>query len=392
MTAMTHRERVLAALDRRETDRPPIDFGGTYTTTIFYAAYERLKRHLNLDHETTILSKIRRLAIPHESVLRRFDVDTRFLGLGGHDDAPGEIDEDTYLDEWGTTWRKAEDGHYLYVDGPFFGLRNPDPGLLDRHPWPDPDNPGYVRGLAERAAELRRTTDCAIVLNLPIGVVHQGQFLRGFADWLKDLYRNRTFVCRMMDITADIWIRLARNALDAAGDNVDVVFFGDDLASQNAPLFAPEIYRELVKPRHRRMIEAVKRGRDVRVLYHSCGAVSSLIDDLIDIGVDAINPVQVTARDMAPESLKARFGDRIAFWGGVNSQEILPFATPEEVRAEVRRVVATLGRGGGLVLNSVHNIQNDVSPENIVAMFDEARACRTARAWGGTGDARREGG
>ncbi len=380
MTAMTHRERVLAALDHRETDRTPIDFGGTYTTTIFYAAYERLKDFLNLDHQTTVLSKIRRLAIPDESVLRRFDIDTRFLGLGVCDGVRGKIDEDTYLDEWGTTWKKAQDGHYLYVDGPFFGLKNPDPKMLDDHPWPDPDNPGYTRGLGERAAALRKSTDCAIVLNLPIGVIHQGQFLRGFADWLKDLYKNREFVCRLMDITADTWIRLAENALDEVGDNVDIVFFGDDLAAQNAPLFAPEIYRELVKPRHRRMIEAVKRGRDVKVLYHSCGAVSSLIDDLIEIGVDAVNPVQVTARDMAPESLKARFGDRIAFWGGVNSQEILPFGSPDEVRTEVRRVVDILGHGGGLVLNSVHNIQNDVSAENIVAMFDEARACRPGKA------------
>jgi uroporphyrinogen decarboxylase len=380
MASMTHRERVLAALDHQETDRTPIDFGGTYTTTIFHAAYERLKQHLGLEHQTVILSKIRQLAIPDESVLRRFDVDTRFLGLGPYDGDQKEIDEDSCLDEWGTTWRKAQDGHYLYVDGPFFEQKTPDPKALEDYRWPDPDNPGYCRGLGERARALRETTDCAIILNLPIGVIHQGQFLRGFADWLKDLYKNREFICRLMDITADAWIRLSGNALDAVGDDVDVVFFGDDLAAQMAPLFDPEIYRELVKPRHRRMIEAVKARRDVKVLYHSCGAVSSLIDDLIDIGVDAINPVQVTARDMTPEMLKARFGDRIAFWGGINSQEVLPFGTPEEVRAEVRRIIDCLGRDGGFVLNSVHNIQNDVPSGNVVAMLDEARRYRPAPA------------
>jgi len=378
MATMTHRERVLAALDHRETDRTPIDFGGTYTTTIYYAAYERLKAFLDLEHETVILSKIRRLAIPDESVLERFDVDTRFLGLGTYEGNQRELDDDTYLDEWGTTWRKAEDGHYLYVDGPFFDVKKPDPNALDAYQWPDPDNPGYVRGLKERAAALRRGSDRAIILNLPIGVIHQGQFLRGFADWLKDLYKNRDFVTHLMDLTADTWIRLAENALDAAGDNVDIVFFGDDLSSQAAPLFSPEMYRELIKPRHRRMIAAVKARRPVKVLYHSCGAVSSLIDDLIDVGVDAINPVQVTARDMEPEALKARFGDRITFWGGINTQETLPFGTPEEVRAEVRRVIDCLGRNGGFVLNSVHNMQNDVSATNIVAMFDEARTYRRA--------------
>jgi uroporphyrinogen decarboxylase len=376
MAEMTHRERVLAALDHQQTDRVPIDFGGTYTTTIYYAAYERLKEHLNEHHDTVILSKIRRLAIPDETILRRFDVDTRFLGLGVYEGDQKEIDEDTYLDEWGTTWRKAEDGHYLYVDGPFFNEKHPAPAEIDQWNWPDPDNPGYYRGLRERARTLRENSDCAIILNLPIGPIHQGQFLRGFADWLKDLYKNREFISKLMDVIADHWIRLTENALDAVGDDVDIVFFGDDLASQLAPLFSPDKYREIIKPRHRRMVAAAKAKRDVKVLYHSCGAVSSLIGDLIDVGIDAVNPVQVTAKNMEPDQLKRQYGDRIAFWGGINTQNVLPFGTADEVRAEVRRVIDCLNGDGGYVLNSVHNIQNDVPAENIVAMFDEARTYR----------------
>ena len=148
---------------------------------------------------------------------------------------------------------------------------------------------------------------------MPIGLVHQGQFLRGFADWLKDLYKNRAFSERMMDVIAERWIAIAEKALDECAGNVDIVFFGDDLASQLAPLFSPDIYREIIKPRHARMIAAVKARADVRVLYHSCGAVTPFIDDLIEIGVDALNPVQVTARDMEPASLKKRWGERIAF-------------------------------------------------------------------------------
>lgn len=375
---MTHRERVMAALDHRETDRVPIDFGGTYTTSIYHAAYDRLKEKLGLAHETVIYSKTRLLAIPDESVLRRFDVDTRFLGLGGYEGDQRDLDDDNYLDEWGTTWRRAEDGHYLYVDGPFFDKKNPDVAALDAGNWPDPDNPGYYRGLAERAAALRRDTDCAIILNMPIGVVHQGQFLRGFGDWLKDLYRNRAFSERMMDEIADRWIRVAENALDEVGGNVDIVFFGDDLGSQLAPLFDPAIYREIIKPRHARMIAAVKARAGVKVLYHSCGSVTRLIDDLVDVGVDALNPVQVSARDMEPETLKARFGDRITFWGGIDTQHILPHGSPGDVRDEVGRVVDCMARGGGFVLNSVHNIQNDVPPENIVALFDAARTRETA--------------
>lgn len=376
MTEMSHCQRILNALDHKESDRVPIDFGGTYTTAIFHAAYDRLTERLGIDDgETQIYSKTRRLAIPSEAVLRRFHIDTRFVGLSPYEGDQREIDADTYLDEWGTTWKKAEDGHYLYIDGPFFDLKRPPLECLDVDRWPDPENPGYYRGLADRARKAR-ASDCAVILNMPIGVIHQGQFLRGFADWLKDLYKNRAFSERMMDIIAERWIAVAEKALDECAANVDIVFFGDDLASQLAPLFNPEIYREIIKPRHARMIAAVKDKADVRVLYHSCGAVAPLIDDLIEIGVDALNPVQVTASGMDPVELKKRWGGRITFWGGINSQEVLPFGTPDEVCAEVRRVVDILAPGGGFVLNSVHNIQNDVAADNIVAMFDEAGSYR----------------
>ncbi len=379
----THRQRVLDALNHKETDRVPIDFGGTYTTTCFYSVYERLKEELGVEGlETQIYSKTRRLAIPDEVVLQRFDIDTRFVGLSAYEGDQREIDEDTYLDEWGTTWKKADDGHYLYIDGPFFDQKKPDPALLDTGNWPDPDNPGYYKGLLERA-ERQHATGMAVILNMPIGVIHQGQFLRGFGDWLKDLYKNRAFAERMFDIVAERWIAVAENALDICGDNIDIVFFGDDLAGQMAPLFDPAIYRELIKPRHARMIEAVKRKADVKLLYHSCGAVSQLIDDLIDIGVDALNPVQVAAGDMEPVSLKQRFGDRIAFWGGIDTQHVLPFGSADEVTAEVGRVIDILGEGGGFVLNSVHNIQNDIPIANIIAMFDAGR--NHARAGHGPG-------
>ena len=231
-----------------------------------------------------------------------------------------EIDEDTYFDEWGTTWKKAQDGHYLYVDGPFFDQKKPDLEALENGDWPDPDNPGYYRGLRERAEKLR-ATECAVILNMPIGVVHQGQFLRGFRRLAQGPLQEPSLLGKNDGRHRRPLDRRGRKRHPDRGDNVDIVFLGDDLASQLAPLFNPEIYREIIKPRHARMIEAVKSRADVKVLYHSCGAVSPLIDDLIDIGVDAINPVQVTASDMEPEKLKERFGGRITFWGGVNTQE-----------------------------------------------------------------------
>ena len=376
MTEFTHRERVLAALDHQATDRTPIDFGGTFTTTMFYAAYDRLKEQLGIPvgQAAAQVSPTRRLAVIEPAVLDRFDVDTRYLALGTYEGDQKVIDEDTYFDEWGVTWRKAGDGPYLYVDGPFFGIKKPPLDLLEGRDWPDPDNPGYYRGLSERAEALRRDTDCAIILNLPVGIDHQAQFLRGFGESLTDLYRNREFIERLYDIIADWYIAVADNALALVGDKIDIVFMGDDLASQQAPLFDPEIYRAIIKPRHRRIIEAIKSHGAPKVLYHSCGAVTALIDDLIEIGVDALNPVQVTANGMEPKALKQRYGRRIAFWGGISTQGVLPFGTPEDVRAEVRHTIDCLGQDGGYVLNSVHNLQNDVPAENVIAMFDEARS------------------
>ncbi len=137
---------------------------------------------------------------------------------------------------------------------------------------------------------------------------------------------------------------------------------------------SPEVYRELIKPRHQRMIAALKSRSDAKIQYHCCGSVYALIEDLIEIGIDSLNPIQVNAKNMDPERLKKKFGDRLAFSGAIDTQKVLPLGTPEEVRAEVRRIIDTLGKGGGYILASVHNIQAEVSAENIVAMFDEGKS------------------
>jgi uroporphyrinogen decarboxylase len=380
----SHRERVLAAIARKQTDRPPIDFGGTRVTAIHGDAYRRLTDYLGIgapeqaaSPSKGALTLVRQsvMALPEESVLERFDVDTRYLGLGAY--AGGrrrQVDAETQIDEWGTTWKRSGESHFIYMDGPFFNVKSPGIKELEAYDWPDPDNPGTYEGLAERARTLRRDTDAAIILNLPSGPVSQGQFVRGFGDWLKDLHKNREFIGRLSEILADHWIRIAHNALDAVGDNVDLFLFSDDLGGQGGPLFNPDMYEKLIKPHHARMIAAVKERTGLKSVLHSCGSVHRMIPHLIDIGVDALNPVQVSARDMEPERLKKEFGEHLAFWGAIDSQEILPFATPDQVRAEVRRVIECMG--AGYVLASVHNIQSEVPPENIEAMFDEARSYR----------------
>ena len=335
-------------------------------------AYENLKRYLGLPHETQLMVKRGQTVIPDERMLERFDVDFCGIRLGNFRGGNyRELDSTTVIDAWGTTWKRAEGGHFINVRGPFQDAE-PRLEILESHTWPNPDEPGLYEGLREQAAHLRKTTDRAIILDLPVGILHQCEFLRGFGEWLMDLVMNPEFAGRMMDRAADIWTRMARNALKEVGEYVDVVSWGDDLASQESPLFSPKIYRELVKPRHARMIDGVKSMADVKVNYHTCGSVYPLVEDLIDIGVDALNPLQVSARNMDPTKLKKDFGNRLAFWGGMDTHRLLPFGTPDEVRKETRRMIDLMGRGGGYILATVHNIQAEVPPENIVAMFDEA--------------------
>ena len=380
----THRERLLAALNHEEADRVPIDLGGAEFTSLTIPAYEKLKKHLGMDHETKPMSVIHQVVHPDESVLGLFDVDTRSVLPGGY---AGErdrwVDENCYVDIFDVTWKRSagpEESHFLHKDGPFHeGKLTTE--MIEAFDWPDGDNPGLTVGVAERVREIKALgEDHAVCLYLPGGVIHRGYAMRGFETFLKDLYKNRQAVCLLMEKLCDFWVRTAENVIQAAGpENIDVVYFGEDLGTQDGCMFDPEgIYAPFIKPHHRRMVETVKSLADVKVCFHCCGSAYHFIDHLIDVGVDALNPVQVTARNMEPERLKEEFGDRISFWGGINSQEILPFASPDEVAEETRRIIGILGKGGGYVLNSVHNIQAEVPPANVVAMFETGRDHRYA--------------
>ncbi len=371
----THRERILAAVNHEVPDRVPIDFGGAEFTSITLPAYENLKKLLGVTEETRVMSIIHSVAHPAEEILQRFDVDTRNVMPGRYSgDRDRWVDENTYVDIFDVLWKRTEkdvDQHFLHKDGPFYdGKLTID--AIEAYDWPDGKNAGLAEGVPERVEEIRRNGDHAICLYLPGGFIHRGYAMRGFEAYLKDLYKNPEALCRLMDKLCDFWVDTAETVIDAAGPgNIDIVYFGEDLGTQDGCMFDPEgIYARHMKPRHRRMVEAVKSRTKAKVCFHCCGSAYQFIDHLIDIGVDVLNPVQVTAAKMEPERLKAEFGDRIAFWGGINTQRILPFGTPEEVSAETRRVIGILGEGGGYILNSVHNIQPEVPPENVVAMFE----------------------
>jgi uroporphyrinogen decarboxylase len=371
----TPRERVLAAINHEEPDRVPIDLAGTGSSSIVIDAYDRLKAYLGLDHETVVMSKLNHLALPDETVLQRFGVDTRPIIAPGRRGGAGRwLDELTFIDHFGVTFKGttgSDDKHFLYKDGPLHGGKLTK-DRIDAIDWPDPDDPAIVTGIKEQVARYKASGDYCLVLNVPDQVIHRAYALRGMENFLKDLYRNPEAACYLMDRLADYNIRASENMIREAGaENIDVIFFGEDLGTQDGCMFDPDAtYGRLIKPRHERIIQTLKSLTGGKSLFHCCGSAYQFIDHLVDIGVDVLNPVQVTARNMEPARLKEEFGDRMSFWGGVNTQEILPYRSAEAVRQEAQRCIDIFGKQGGYILNAVHNIQFEVPPENIVAMYD----------------------
>ncbi len=372
---MTGRERVLAALAHREPDRVPVDFGSTWITSIHVEAYERLKRHFGLDSPTVVMERMQQVCFVDEHILRQLDIDTRGVFAGLPELACNqwaELSGDRFRDAWGVTWQKPASSYYYDMVQPALPGNVNISDLLN-HPWPEPHDPGYTRGLRERVKAQRASTDCALVLNISIYPVQCSQFIRGFEDWFLDMAAEPKLMGVLFDLLTDIMLGTVGDILSEVGDLVDVVSVSDDIGMQDRTTVSPEMYRRLIKPRQARACRMVHDRTPAPLMYHTCGSVYAILDDLIEIGVDALNPVQTDAAYMDPARLKEEFGHRISFWGGIDSSRILPWGTPAHVRGEVRRAIRTLGPGGGYILNSVHNIQPGVPVENLLAMFESAR-------------------
>jgi uroporphyrinogen decarboxylase len=244
------------------------------------------------------------------------------------------------------------------------------------YPWPDPDDPGLVQGLRERLDWVRSHTDAAAILTLPAPFVHLSQYIRGFEDWYTDFILGTDVMEALFDAILEVTMTIARRELDVIGQEVDVVICADDLGMQNGLQVSHDHYQRYIRPRHAKYFRQIHDLTPAKLLFHSCGSLIDIMDDLIDIGVDVINPVQVSARGMNPAELKAEFGDRISFWGGTDAQKTVPFGTVDEVRRMVDQLIEDLAPGGGFVFSSCHNIQPDVSVEKILAMFEEAKSYR----------------
>jgi uroporphyrinogen decarboxylase len=368
---LTSRDRVLCALNHEEPDRVPIFFGTSGVTTMLAAAYDRLKAYLEMQGETKVFWRALQYVLLDEEVMVRFGSDGRPLIPGP---APStlerELSDDTFIDNWGITWRRAPDNHYFEIVNPPLHQATIDD--LASYPWPDLAHPARFAGLRAKAQAIREAGYAVVALS-GVSPFEYCYMLRGVETWLLDLAADPEFAHALLRRVADLQRAAAVKLMEEAGEFVDVVITGDDLGSQNAPLISPKMYRSIVKPYQAEIMAAIKSRTGAKIFYHSDGNIYPLLGDLIEIGVDLLNPVQVSARDMGDTArLKREFGDRLSFCGAIDSQDVLPRGTPDDVRREVRRRIKDLGPGGGYILASVHCIQPDVPPENVCALFEEA--------------------
>jgi uroporphyrinogen decarboxylase len=404
---MTSRERVLASLNHQQPDRVVVDLSGYRSSGISAIAYPKLRAALGLQPRSVdVYDPVQQLAIVHEDVLDRFGVDTVEMGRGF-------CQEDKWWADWtppdGTPCRmpvwalpeqvrgewvlRAPSGrvmarmpegslHFDQVTWPFLDDEedlSKIEALYPEHMWtgvaspPGPSVSGPVE-LAEGARALRAKTDRAIVGLFGGNLLEMGQFYYRMDNFLMMLAGEPERVHRFLDALVEIHMRNLDRFLGTVGPYIDVIVFGDDLGAQNCPQISPRMYREFFKPRHAAMWARAKKLANAKVMLHCCGAVRQLLPDLIDAGLDAINPVQISCRGMDAEGLKRDFGKDLAFWGGgCDTQQILPCGTPAEVRAHVLHQCETLAPGGGFVFQQVHNILANVPPENIIAMYDAVR-------------------
>ena len=404
---MTSRERVLTTCNHREPDRVPIDFSGHRSSGIAAITYVKLRDYLGLPKTAIrVYDPVMQLAIVDDDVSEKFGADAIELGRGF------ALDEASWAD-WilpdGTpckmpAWAvpEKENGRWvirsqsgrviahmpegtLYFEQAYFPFMDENgpktiPEAMQESMWhaivPPPGPWVDSAQLKEGAKRLRQKTEKAIL----------GMFGGNLLDSGQLLYRNDNFFIllagepqkahKFLDDTVEIYLTNLEKFLEAVGEYIDIVVFCDDLGMQSGPQVSPKMYREFFKPGHKLMWSRAKQLANVRVMLHCCGGVRELMPDLIDAGLDIINPVQISCVGMDAGQLKNEFGRDMVFWGGgCDTQTILPNAMPDEVRRHVKQQIQILSPGGGFVFQQVQNILAYVPPENIVAMYEAVHEC-----------------
>lgn len=412
---MTSRERVMAAVNHKQPDYVPLDLGATPSSGISAIAYNNLKKYLNMTTgHTRIFDVVQQVVQPEDEILNRFGVDVIDIGR-----VFNEKDEDWYDVELADgsigqypRWfkpQKQANGDYLvfdkegtqiakmpvgatFFDQTYFPYVEDYPddfsdldhqmgkvlwNALVHSPWDHAGDPDFYKTLRERTIALRQSTDKALMITCGCNLFEWGTFLRRMDNFLMDTYAEPENVEALVEQLMMRHLATLEKVCESVGDVVDILRFGDDLGMDTGMFMSREKYRDLFKPHHTKLNEYVHKHSNMKTFLHSCGSIYPIMGDLIDAGYDVINPVQTTAYQMDPVTLKREFGKDITFWGGgCNTRTILNRSKPEEVYEYSRRMIDIFAQDGGFVFNQEHNIMPDVPPENIVAMY---RAVEDAR-------------
>lgn len=371
---MNSRERVLTTLNHEEPDKVPIDLATTTVTGITHFAYERLREYLEMepDPDPKTAHVHQGLVYPMEDLFQRYEADFRtvFMKKSPRGFRDKEMADDGFYDEYNVLWKRTLYDYYP-AESPLADCIVED---LDEAVWPDPYDPERVEGLREEARDLYENTDYAIVADIMCrGPFELAVKLRGYERFLMDLHLDPRFAMALLDKITDTVIALWDVYLDAVGDYVQVVCQGDDVGMQTGLFISPEMYREFIKPCHRRIYDFIHSRTAAKLFMHSCGSIYDITPDLIEIGVDILNPLQYGAAGMDLAGLKREFGSDICFWGGgIDVQQVLPKASFDEIEEEVRRNIEIMAPGGGYVFVPTHNIQPDITPDRLDKVYKAA--------------------
>jgi len=404
---MNSRERVLSSIRHKQPDRVPVDLGATPSSNISAIAYNNLKKHLHISGgHTRVYDVVQQVVTPEEDILERFGVDVLDIGR-----AFNTLDSDWYditLSDGSPAqypiWfrpQKMDNGSYqvekngqiiakmpvgaTFFDQTCFPYLDDYPSDYSRlgddmsmvlwsafpiSPWDHADDPDFYKTLRQKTLELRRSTDKALMIGAGCNLFEWGTFLRRIDNFLMDIYTCPEDVERLLDQLMERHLKTLEKICESVGDIVDIVRFGDDLGMDSGAFMSREKYRELFWPRHRMLTDYVHTHSQMKAFLHSCGSVYELIPDFIEAGFDILNPIQTSARNMDPATLKREFGSDITFWGGgCNTRTVLNRSTPAEVYKYTTAMLEIFMKDGGYVFNQEHNIMPDVPAENIIAMY-----------------------
>lgn len=380
---MNSRERILKSISHQEPDRVPFDLAGSTWTGITNTAYQNLRNYLGLNSaEPDWSDVIQQIVIPSEEMLTELQVDTRgVFPLTSHNwDVYSKLkdagDYFEYFDEWGFTHHFPKNGYWFsLVKNSMDAVDFDSEGVIEGFPWPDAGNKLRFAGMREKAIQFRNQDKIVMTKGLCAGLFEMHQRVRGMENAMLDPFLFPVNSDKLVGKLADLKIEFWDSLLDEIGDVIDIAGEGDDYGTQQSQLIDPDQFREYYKPHFARVLGFIKeKAPNVKLLFHSCGNVRPIIPDLIEIGVDLLNPVHITATGMEPVQLKKDFGKDIVFWGGgVDTQHVLPNGTPQQVKDDVKRNIEALAPGGGFVFATVHNIQGEVPPQNILSMIEALR-------------------